>query len=283
MLELSKKKILTIDLTKKTTEVKTFSDLHKYIGGVGLGIKLYDLYKDTNPLIFAIGPLNGFYPFASKTAVVLNSSNALEDIYLGGNLSLTLKFTGIDAIVITGQASEDTILDILDTKVDFKFEDTKIDTLGLPGKRSVLTWEANDLILNGYFHTQEGLLEKEFRKRKIKGVVITGTETYSPVSFDKYSDLYKRVLAKEDELSVKKGIYPSCGNCPRACGKSRVGEMGGNVLIHSLVACAYADIIYSDIGIVFSCLNTLGYDYSHEDIEQLPHLIEQTLKQITNL
>jgi hypothetical protein len=53
------------------------------------------------------------------------------------------------------------------------------------------------------------------------------------------------------------------------------------VLIHSLVACHYADKIYSDIGVVFSCLNVLGYDYTHEDLENLPKLIEDTIKNIS--
>ena len=62
--------------------------------------------------------------------------------------------------------------------------------------------------------------------------------------------------------------------------KSKVGEIGGNVLLNSLVACQFADKIYTDIGVVFSCLNTLGYEYTHEDIENLPELIEETIRNI---
>ncbi len=65
------------------------------------------------------------------------------------------------------------------------------------------------------------------------------------------------------------------------CGKSRVGEIGGNVLIDSLVACQFADKIYTDIGIVFSCLNVLGYNHTHEDMENLPKLIEDTIRKLS--
>ena len=65
------------------------------------------------------------------------------------------------------------------------------------------------------------------------------------------------------------------------CEKSQRGEIGGNVLIHSLVSCAFATNIYSNIGVVFSCLNILGYDYTHEDIESLPTLIEQILRELS--
>ena len=79
-------------------------------------------------------------------------------------------------------------------------------------------------------------------------------------------------------MLIKENTFPSCSLCPMGCKKSNEGEIGGNVLLHSLVACEFAQNIYSDIGIVFSCLNVLGYDYTHEDIENLPKLIEKIFK-----
>ena len=42
----------------------------------------------------------------------------------------------------------------------------------------------------------------------------------------------------------------------------------------------FAQAIYSDVNTVFSCLNVLGYDYTHEDIENAPLYISQVLKEI---
>lgn len=281
MINLSAKKVLVIDLNKKESDVKSFVDLNKYLGGVGLGLKLLEIYTDKEPVVFAIGPLNGFFPFASKTAVVLNDEGSIEDLYIGGSLSLRMRFAGIDAIVICGKAGDKTIVEILNTKTTFHGEATDLQSLGLPGKRSVIGHESNKTLLDGYFTASEDHLEKAFVQKNLKGLVITGTEVYSPENFEEYQKLYKTILARTSELRVERGIYPSCSNCPMGCGKSRVGEMGGNVLIDSLVACQFADKIYTDIGIVFSCLNVLGYSYTHEDIENLPKLIEETIRKLS--
>jgi aldehyde:ferredoxin oxidoreductase len=279
------KKIITIDLTNQTYEVNNFRDVSKYIGGIGLGLKLMETYIDKNPVIFSIGPLNGFFPFASKTSVVLNNDGVIEDIYLGGNISSCMKYAGIDSIVMYGTAQEKTIVNILNTEVQFKDETTDIGSLGLPGKRSVISageTARDKILLNDYFTSPENFLETAFAEKNLKGMVVTGKEIFKIKSFDKYNEIYNKILARKTELAVEQNAYPSCANCPMGCGKSKTGEIGGNVMIHSLVACEYANTIYSDIGIVFSCLNVLGYDYTHEDIENLPALIETTLKRLSD-
>ena len=128
MIDLSAKKVLAIDLNKKEAEVKSFVDLNKYLGGVGLGLKLLEMYGDRNPLIFSIGPLNGFFPFASKTSIVINDDGVIEDIYLGGSISLRMRFAGLDAIVIFGRSDQPVVLDICNTDIDFLGEDTDVIT-----------------------------------------------------------------------------------------------------------------------------------------------------------
>jgi hypothetical protein len=177
------------------------------------------------------------------------------------------------------KSKEETVLDITNTQVFFKDKFTPLDTLGLPGKRSMIAFE-KEFLLNGYFTTEGDYLERALIQKNVVGIILTGTEVYKPKRFEKYEALYKKILGRQNELSVLEGNYPSCSNCPRGCGRSKRGEIGGNVLIHSLVACQFADKIYSDIGIVFSCLNSLGYEYTHEDLENLPFLIERILKNL---
>lgn len=275
------KKVLVIDLAKKTSEVKSFSDLNKYVGGIGIGLKLFEIYKDSKPIIFSVGPLNGFFPFVSKTSVIVSDDGVIEDLYVGGNLSLRIKCAGIDSIVLCNESDKEVVLDITNTNVSFKSPDTDLSSLGLPGKRSLINFSGKEFLVQEYFSTPDTFLEKNMESKKIRGIAITGTEILKPEKFSAYEKLYNEILRKKDELRVEKGIYPSCSNCPQGCGKSKVGEIGGNVLIHCLVACHYADKIYSDVGVVFSCLNVLGYDYTHEDLENLPKLIEDTLKNIS--
>ena len=280
MIDISVKKVLSIDLEKQEAEVKSFSDLNKYFGGTGLGLKLLEIYKDKNPLVFSVGPLNGFFPYASKTSIVLEKDSVVEDIYMGGSLSTRMKFSGIDSIVLSGVSQEEIILDIQNSIVNFKNKDTDPQSLGLPGKRSGIYFEEDKLLCDQYFTTPEYYLETIFKEKNIKGITITGTEIFSPANFDDYKKLYTEILDRKPDMRVDQAEYPSCSGCPMGCSKSKVGEIGGNVLLNSLVACQFADKIYTDIGVVFSCLNTLGYKYTHEDIENLPELIEETIRNI---
>jgi len=275
------KKALIIDLSNQTSEVKSFSDLNSYVGGIGIGLKLFETYKHTDPIVFSIGPLNGFFPFASKTSVIVSDNGVIEDLYVGGNLSLRIKFSGVDSIVVCNKSVENIILDITNTAISFKQGNADISSLGLPGKRSLINLSKKEFLVQDYFSTPENFLENNLIQKNVSGMCVTGTEIYKPENFSSYEKLYYDILNKKSELRVEEGIYPSCSNCPMGCGKSRVGEIGGNVLIHSLVACHFADKIYSDIGVVFSCLNVLGYDYTHEDLENLPKLIEDTLKRVS--
>jgi len=201
-------------------------------------------------------------------------------MYIGGSLCGRIRYAGIDALLIYGKSKVPVTLNILNTQVEFIENILEHDALGLPGKRSVIFFKGSKLILDDYFTTAEDYLEKAFYKRNLNGIAVTGTEVYAPQEFLKYQEIYEQVLQRKGELTTEQGWYPSCFNCPMSCGKSKVGEMGGNILTHSLVACEYADSIFSDVGIVFSSLSTLGYDYTHEDIENLPKLVEQTLKNI---
>lgn len=281
MIDIKIKKALIVDLEKKEAETKSFPDLVKFIGGTGLGLKLLEMYSDRNPVIFSVGPLNGFFPFASKTSVVFKSGGLVEDLYIGGTLSTRLKFSGLDSVVICGNSIEKVVLDIQNTEVTFKDESSELQSLGLPGKRCLMENNGKKVLIDQYFTTPENYLEKIFEEKNIKGIAITGLETFSPENFEDYKKLYTHILEKKDGVRVDEGVYPSCSNCPMGCGKSKVGEIGGNVLINSLVSCQFADKIYTDIGVVFSCLNTLGYSYTHEDIENLPNLIEETIRNIS--
>jgi aldehyde:ferredoxin oxidoreductase len=279
-MDLASKKILTIDLDRKTQEVGNYANLHKYVGGVGLALKLFQINEERDPLVIATGPLNGFFPYASKTAVVLNDSGVIEDLYFGGSLATRLKFTGLDAILILGKSRDEVILDINNISVEFRESSENIFSLGLPGKRSVINLTEQKVLLDQEFTTHEYLLENKLKQKNIKGLVVTGTEVFTPVDMEKYQELYHSILARKADLTVGESNKPSCSNCPMGCEKSRFGEIGGNVFVHSLVSCQFAEKIYSDLSVSFSCLNTLGYAYTHEDLENLPNLIEETLKLI---
>ena len=74
--------VLLLDLTDKTCEVIDRPDLREdYLGGAGAAIKLLqefcpsgvDPLSPEAPIVFAIGPLNGFLPCCTKVVAMFKS------------------------------------------------------------------------------------------------------------------------------------------------------------------------------------------------------------------
>ncbi len=276
-MDLLSKKILFVDLERKTSDVKAFPDFKKYIGGLALASKVYTQYKEYDPIILATGPLNGIFPFAAKTAIVFEHEGKIYDAYVGGHLSSRMRFADIDAIVLLKKSKTPLSLDIKNHEANIYREKDSMRKYGLPGKRSTLAVINNSLVVDYYFSTEDKNIAKKLSLKNFESITITGTETIQIPNMEKYEEVYTNLLKKTSKLSVENAFFPSCSGCPMGCAKSNKGEVGGNVLLHSLVACAYAENIYTDIGTVFSCLNCLGYDYTHEDIEIVPELVKNLL------
>lgn len=274
------KRVLYIDLSKETYEFKLDTQLNKYIGGVGVGLKILSELHEKDPIIFSVGPLNGFFPYASKTSVVLNDGGVVEDIYIGGSLSFRIRFADIDSVVFIGKAAKPVVVSIDEQEVSFYKDVSDLGSLGLPGKRSILAFDERKVLVDRYFTSPDTYLEDKLKEKNLAAVVITGSKTYPIINKERYDQVYKDLLKRIGDITVSKWFNPSCSGCPVGCTSSKIGEIGGNVLVHSLVGCAFAEKIYSDIGITFSCLNVLGYDYTHEDIEVVPDLIKEVLKDL---
>lgn len=275
------KKILYIDLTKKVSELKTSPDLYKYIGGVALGLRIYELHQELDPLIFSVGPLNGMFPYASKTCIISKNQKEIEDFYLGGYFGSRLKFSDIDALVIYGKSKDPIYLEIKNSDVTFIEEAPEEKSMGLPGKRSYIETKDGNILADDYFETKDNTLQYKMEKMGIRGISITTTKSYNILNPENYLELHKEIMQRSGELKVERGFFPSCAGCPMGCEQSKIGEVGGNVLVHSMVGCEFAENIYADIGTVFSCLNTLGYTYTHEDLENLQVLVQNSLKNIS--
>lgn len=274
---LQSKKVLYINLADQTFEVKTHDDYGKYLGGVGLGAKILNYLNKPDAVVFSIGPLNGYFPFASKTSVLLKSGDQLFDLYLGGSLSWRIKFAGIDVIAIHGQSKEKVVLDIMDGVVKFRKGESELGDLGLPGKRSLIEIMGN-VVLDNYFVPSSKELYKNLLVKNLVAISVTGSKVLDIENEEKYFEIYDKIISKISEVKAGKSNNPSCAGCPLGCDHSKRGESGGNYLTHSLVGCNLAEDIYSDPSIVFACLDVLGYGFTHEDIENFPNLVYDLLE-----
>lgn len=123
--------VLYIDLTNKRYHKEDRVDLfERYIGGVGVGIQLLhencpqgiDPLDPQNPIIFAIGPLNGLFPMASKTVALFKSPHTknLGESHAGGRSAISMRMSGLGAIVINGKSERPCYVAIHDGKVFFR-------------------------------------------------------------------------------------------------------------------------------------------------------------------
>ncbi|KAF5435115.1 aldehyde:ferredoxin oxidoreductase [Candidatus Methanophagaceae archaeon] len=124
-------KVLYIDLTKKDIRTEERADLFDaYLGGTGVAIKLLveecpqgiDPLSAANPIIFAVGPLTGLYPLASKTVAMFKSplTGNLGESHCGGRSATAIKFAGYGAIVIKGASDIPLYLAIAGDEVKFR-------------------------------------------------------------------------------------------------------------------------------------------------------------------
>ena len=106
------------------------------------------------------------------------------------------------------------------------------------------------------------------------GIKISRTQQTDLYAFYDYENWYSRILDRYKELTVEPRNNPSCMGCPMGCDFSASGEDNTkiSVLPRSLISCVFAESIYKDIPLVFGCLNSVGYKYRHNHLENLPGL-----------
>jgi aldehyde:ferredoxin oxidoreductase len=264
----SVKNILEVNLDKKTFQIKKRNDLQDFLGGVGLSMKLYSEFRDEKPLIFSIGPLNGFFPYASKTSVFFGIKDKVYDYYIGGSLSSRMRFADLDAIVFLGRSKNEIFLDIQGHHVNFLDYGIDFDSQGLPGRRSFIRFSTNKYLLDYFFRFTGNEADAMLVYKKISGLVISATHNFTIQDFSDYQEKYQDLLLRHGELNVQKDNFLSCSGCPMGCSKSVIGEKGGSLLAHSLVACSYSQKIFNNTDLVISLLGVLGYSYTHEDLER---------------
>jgi aldehyde:ferredoxin oxidoreductase len=123
--------VLYIDLSKKHYWVSSRTDLFdKYLGGTGVATQLLseecpvgcDPLHAENPIVFAVGPLTGLFPLASKTVAMFKSPHTanLGESHCGGRSAVAIRMAGYGAIVIKGTSNIPVYLAIHGTKVYFR-------------------------------------------------------------------------------------------------------------------------------------------------------------------
>ena len=124
-------KIARINLTTGTVTVEKLDTevAKKYIGGRGLGTKIVydegcatvDPLGPDNKLVYVTGPLTGAgAPSSGRYMVVTKSplTGMIACSNSGGIWGAKLKYAGWDALIVEGEASEWTYINIVDDKIE---------------------------------------------------------------------------------------------------------------------------------------------------------------------
>lgn len=109
-------RVLVFDLGCGTGEFVLVDGRERVVGGSGLAALLYSRYgqadkpwdHEAQPLIFAIGPLTGYFPLMSKTVCAFRSSyhDEYTESHGGGRTALAMQFCNLDALVLVGRAKQ---------------------------------------------------------------------------------------------------------------------------------------------------------------------------------
>lgn len=123
-------RVLLVDLTSGQRAIKDLDGRNRVAGGSGLAALLFAKYglldqpwnDPRQPLIFAIGPLTGYFPLMSKTVCAFKSPyhDQYAESHGGGRSALSLRFADYDALVITGRAARPSALIVGSRQIEIK-------------------------------------------------------------------------------------------------------------------------------------------------------------------
>ena len=117
--------VLLFDLTTGKGERTLVDGRDQAAGGSGLAALLFTRYGQPDapwdapgqPLIFAIGPLSGYFPLMSKTICAFRSPyhNQYTESHGGGRSAMALRLTGLDALVLIGRSPKPCFFEVSGT------------------------------------------------------------------------------------------------------------------------------------------------------------------------
>jgi aldehyde:ferredoxin oxidoreductase len=230
---------LFIDLSKRTFRVEDRTDLFmKSIGGTGAAASLLlencpenaDPLGPDNPIIFAVGPLTGLFPLASKTVAMFKSplTGNLGESHAGGRSAVAIKSAGYGAIVITG--SSETPVYIAVHGDDVRFRDASgiwgivnAITVGRvvrelergAGIRTIMRiGGAGESLVSyacvtteTYRHFGRLGLGAVFGSKKLKALVVSGHESIGVEDRGRYRELYDEIYEKAVKSPLMKKYH----------------------------------------------------------------------------
>ncbi|MBN2239619.1 MAG: aldehyde ferredoxin oxidoreductase family protein [Dehalococcoidales bacterium] len=232
-------RVLYINLTNRSFQVKQRPELfEKYLGGTGVATALLheecpenaDPYSPDNPIIFAVGPLTGLLPLASKTVAMFKSplTGNLGESHCGGRSAVAIRMAGYGAIVIKGSSESPVYLTLTGDSVYFRDASTiwgmqSSITVGRiireneagGGLRTIMRigGAGENLVryacvtTETYRHFGRLGLGAVFGSKKLKALVVSGKRSIPFDNSENYRELYKQLHQSATESTLMKKYH----------------------------------------------------------------------------
>lgn len=253
-------RVLVYDLSSSSGEIVNLDGRNEVAGGSGLAALLYGKYgaadkpwdDENQPLIFAIGPLTGYFPLMSKTVCAFRSSYHGEytESHGGGRTALALKFCDLDGLVIVGRAPTLSCLSIGHRHLEVKdvsfMKGMNIDNAGKimrrifkggAGHRSILrigpAGEAGSSMacinVETYRHFGRMGGGASMGVKNLKGIVINGEAAFALPGGKEYAKVYNEVYQKVTSTEMMRK-YHNLGTAANLSGLNEIESLPWNNL-----------------------------------------------------
>ena len=270
--------VVYVDLETLKVSKKNHLDYFSYIGGVGLAYKILEDNFDRDPFVLAVGPFSGIYPYISKTALCFLHNDSIKEYYIGGKLATSLRFAGVDALVLLGHSKHKVNINISSDEYVVGVEEIDF---SLHPESTTLSIAEDKIFIDDYFSVSGNLVCRKFIEKGVDNIHIIGDSSLEIFDKNGYDEAYEDLMDMIDKIEVTPSTFASCSGCPVGCEFANKGEIGtSSYLSHCFVSCSFADKIYTDISIIYRCLSVLGYSYTHEHLEFVEGKIKEVRENI---
>lgn len=233
------KNVLYIDLSSKKYWVEDRGDIfEEYIGGTGAATKLLeeelprraDPLSPENVIVFAVGPLSGLFPLASKTVAMFKSPHTgnLGESHAGGRSAIAIRLAGYGAIVIKGASEVPVWVSVHGRRVYFRdaralWGMTSSHTVGRilrevepgSGLRTIMRiGKAGEkmvsyacVITETYRHFGRLGLGAVFGSKKLKALVVSGKSSLPVADRRAYRETYDNIFKAVTESPLMKKYH----------------------------------------------------------------------------
>ena len=123
-------RVFVVNLSEGKGKVVKLDGRNSEVGGSGLAALLFNQYghpekpwdDPQQPVIFAVGPLTGYFPLMSKTVCSFKSPyhDQYTESHAGGRSALSLCFSNLDALVVVGRSDKLCCLNISSRSMEIK-------------------------------------------------------------------------------------------------------------------------------------------------------------------